>query len=75
MQHAMSSRASAAAPLLPADAVTRPEADPAATPRAVRWGATLAIGGLVLGAVYLMIVRGDALLLDLSALSRYAYCF
>ena len=47
----------------------------AATPHAVRWGAGMAIGGLVVGAIYLMIVRGDAILLDLSALARYAFCF
>ena len=47
----------------------------AAVPRAVRWGGTLVIAGLVLGAVYLVIVRGDALMLDLSALSGFAFCF
>jgi hypothetical protein len=44
-------------------------------PRAARWAAALAIAGLVLGAVYLMAVRGDALLLDLQALSKFAWCF
>ena len=47
----------------------------AVPPRTVRWSAGLAIGVLVVGAVYLMIVRGEALLLDLSALGRYAFCF
>lgn len=46
-----------------------------ATPRVVLWGASLAIGGLVLGAVYLAVVRADALMLDLSAFSRFAICF
>ena len=45
------------------------------TPRAVVWTAGLAIAGIVGGAVYLMLVRGDALLLDLSALSKYVFCF
>ena len=52
-------------------------ADPADTraPRSVVWTAGLAIGGLVAGALYLMIVRGDALLLDLSAFSKFMLCF
>lgn len=45
------------------------------TPRAVVWTAGLAIAGLVGGAVYLVVVRGDALLLDLSGLSKYVFCF
>ena len=43
-------------------------------PGAVRW-AVLAVLGLVLaGALYLVSVRGEALLLDLSALGRI-FCF
>jgi hypothetical protein len=45
------------------------------TPRAVVWTAGFAIAGLVGGAIYLVLVRGDALLLDLSALSKYVFCF
>ena len=45
------------------------------TPRAVVWTAGLVIAGLVGGAVYLVVVRGDALLLDLSGLSKYVFCF
>ena len=44
-------------------------------PRAVAWGGTLAVALLVAGAVYLMLVRGDALMLDLQALSRFAFCY
>jgi hypothetical protein len=46
-----------------------------ATPRRVVWTAGLAIGGLVAGALYLGIVRGDALMLDLSAFSKFMLCF
>ena len=45
------------------------------TPRAALWSAGLGIAALVAGAVYLIVVRGDALMLDLSALSRFAFCF
>lgn len=45
------------------------------TPRAVVWTAGLAIAGLIGGALYLMAVRGDAMLFDLSALSKYVFCF
>ena len=44
-------------------------------PRPVLWTAGLAIGGLVAGALYLVIVRGDALMLDLSAFSKFMLCF
>ena len=45
------------------------------TPRAIVWTAGMAITGIVGGALYLVIVRGDAILLDLSALSKYVFCF
>ena len=45
------------------------------SPRALIWTAGCVIGGLVGGAIYLLAVRGDALLLDLSALSKYVFCF
>ena len=35
-------------------------------PRPVLWAVAMAIGGLIAGAMYLMAVRGDALMLDLS---------
>jgi hypothetical protein len=44
-------------------------------PRVVTWTAGMAIASLVGGAIYLIAVRGDALLLDLSALSKYVFCF
>jgi hypothetical protein len=46
-----------------------------AMPAAVRW-LVLGTAGLVLaGALYLISVRGEALLLDLSALSQRMFCF
>ena len=56
-------------------APTSPSGQHARPPRIVLWTAGITVGGLVLGAVYLMIVRGDALLLDLSAFSKYVLCF
>ena len=44
-------------------------------PRAVRLGLTLALGGLMAGAVYLVAVRGEALLVDLAALGERLWCF
>ena len=44
-------------------------------PGAVRW-AVLGVVGLVLaGALYLVAVRGEALLFDLSALGQRIFCF
>ncbi|MGE0848115.1 MAG: hypothetical protein AB7O44_00665 [Hyphomicrobiaceae bacterium] len=37
---------------------------------ALRWGALGAVGVVFAGALYLIAVRGEALLLDLSALGR-----
>jgi hypothetical protein len=37
--------------------------------------AGLGVGALVLGACYLMLVRGQAIVLDLSAMSKYLLCF
>jgi hypothetical protein len=42
---------------------------------ALKWGALAAVSLLVAGAVYLMIVRGPALILDLAAMSKYLICF
>ena len=43
-------------------------------PGAVRWAVLATVGLLLVGALYLVAVRGDALLLDLSALGRI-FCF
>ena len=51
-------------------------ADTSATmPRSVRIGLTLALAGLMTGALYLALVRGEALLLDLAALGHGLWCF
>jgi hypothetical protein len=60
------------------DTQSHPQLDTGATrqamPGGVRW-AVLGVLGLVLaGALYLVSVRGEALLLDLSALGRI-FCF
>ena len=44
-------------------------------PRAVRLGLMLVLGGLVASAVYLLAVRGEALLVDLAALGERLWCF
>jgi hypothetical protein len=43
-------------------------------PAAVRWALLGAVGALLVGALYLIAVRGQALLVDLQALSRI-FCF
>jgi hypothetical protein len=50
------------------------EAARGAMPGAVRWAVLAAIGLLLAGALYLVSVRGEALLLDLAALGRI-FCF
>jgi hypothetical protein len=52
-----------------------PAGAPDRMPRAVRLGLTLALGGLMLGALYLVAVRGEALLVDLAALGERLWCF
>jgi hypothetical protein len=44
-------------------------------PSRVRWALLAAGGAVLLGALYLISVRGEALLLDLSALSQRMFCF
>ncbi len=44
-------------------------------PRSVRVGLTAAVAVLMLGALYLMAVRGEALLVDLAALGERLWCF
>jgi hypothetical protein len=46
------------------------EAARGAMPGAVRWAVLAAIGLVLAGALYLVAVRGEALLLDLSKLGR-----
>jgi len=46
-----------------------------AMPGAVRWAVAAAIGFVLAGALYLVTVRGEALLLDLSALGQRIFCF
>ena len=43
-------------------------------PGAVRWSVLAAVGLVLAGALYLVWIRGEALLLDLSALGR-VFCF
>ncbi len=44
-------------------------------PGAVRWLVLGTAGVALAGALYLISVRGEALLLDLSALSQRMFCF
>jgi hypothetical protein len=44
-------------------------------PTAVRWAVFAAVGLVFAGALYLVSVRGEALLLDLSALGQRIFCF
>jgi hypothetical protein len=43
-------------------------------PAGVRWALLGAVGALLAGALYLIAVRGEALLVDLQSLSRI-FCF
>ena len=45
-----------------------------AMPGAVRWVVLGVVGAVRAGALYLVSVRGEALLLDLSALSQRIFC-
>ncbi len=44
-------------------------------PAAARWVVLAAVGLVFAGALYLVSVRGEALLLDLSALGQRIFCF
>jgi hypothetical protein len=46
-----------------------------AMPGSVRWAVFTAVALLFAGALYLVSVRGEALLLDLSALGQRIFCF
>jgi formate/nitrite transporter FocA (FNT family) len=43
-------------------------------PRGVRYAVLGIIAGLFMGAVYLIVVRGQALLVDLSGLAQRLFC-
>jgi hypothetical protein len=44
-------------------------------PRGLRYTVFAVVAGLFLGALYLISVRGQALLLDLSGLAQRIFCF
>jgi hypothetical protein len=44
-------------------------------PRGVRLALTLALAALFTGALYLVVVRGEALLVDLAAFGSRLWCF
>jgi hypothetical protein len=44
-------------------------------PDGVRWAVYAVVAALFAGALYLLSVRGEALLLDLSALGQRIFCF
>jgi hypothetical protein len=48
---------------------------PERMPRGVRVGLTVALAALMSGALYLVAVRGEALLVDLAALGQRLWCF
>jgi hypothetical protein len=52
----------------------RDEAVRARMPAGVRWALVGVVGALMVGALYLISVRGEALLVDLQKLSRI-FCF
>jgi hypothetical protein len=56
-------------------AETAAQERPASMPRVVRGMLLGAVGLLLTGALYLISVRGEALLLDLSAFSQRIFCF
>jgi hypothetical protein len=49
--------------------------DASGMPASLRRGLLAALGLVMAGALYLIAVRGEALLLDLSALSQRVFCF
>jgi hypothetical protein len=44
-------------------------------PRALATSLLLALAALLAGAAYLLVVRGEALILDLAAVSQRIFCF
>jgi hypothetical protein len=57
------------------DSETRHGASRGSMPAGVRLAVLAAAGILCLGALYLISVRGEALLLDLSAVGARIFCF
>jgi hypothetical protein len=53
----------------------RSEPTDGSMPLAVRAVVLALVGALLAGALYLISIRGDALLLDLSSLSQRVFCF
>ncbi len=49
--------------------------DDVRAPRVVRRSGYLVAGLLLLGAVYLIVVRGEAIVVDLSTLAGQVWCF
>ena len=41
----------------------------------MRWALGLGLAGIMTGAIYLIAVRGEALLVDLAALGSHLWCF
>ena len=56
---------------------TDPQADAAGTrmPRLARLALGFGLAGILTGALYLVAVRGEALLVDLAALGSRLWCF
>jgi hypothetical protein len=44
-------------------------------PRVLRSSLIIVLGALLAGAAYLLAVRGEALILDLAAVSQRLFCF
>jgi hypothetical protein len=55
--------------------ISRQDASRASMPAGVRLAVLAAAAAICLGALYLISVRGEALLLDLSALGARIFCF
>lgn len=56
------------------DSKAKPDAA-ADTPRGVRLAVAAALGLLIAGAAYLIVMRGDALIVDLAGLTGRIFCF
>lgn len=60
-------------PSVEEDGTSRPA--PARMPAAVQSAIIVAVGALVLGAIYLIAVRGEAIMVDLAKLGARIWCF
>jgi hypothetical protein len=74
VQHSMAQQ-SHSADRLRAEMEPRRERAEAAMPAALRFCGIAALLGVLGGASYLLAVRGEALLLDLAAVSQRIFCF